>query len=141
MLKVYTDDSLFNKDDFIFDVECAIAVYGYNYNEFAKKVVFTIDHGNLVDKSYFIDRFGFKLYLDELSTTSKALICLEKVGNSKIVNFMEVGSNAGELIGLLDNGSFYMSNRERLRDFLWNVSEPVSIDNIIYSVKELERIL
>lgn len=30
MLKVYTDDSLFNKGDFIFDVECAIAVYGYN---------------------------------------------------------------------------------------------------------------
>lgn len=96
-LIVYTKKSRFSKEDFILDVNSSFRDCGFSGIYFCKRVISCIDGGTYLDDMSFIDRFGYRLYSKFLSTTSKALICLDEFPE-KVVNFCEVGNDVGSFI-------------------------------------------
>lgn len=60
-------------------------------------VIKEVDSGEYLDKMSFIDRLGYKLYTKFLSTSSKALICLNEFSD-RVIDFCEVGDDLGKYI-------------------------------------------
>ena len=96
-LIVYTKKSQFSKEDFILDVNSSFKGCNFSGSDFCKRVVSDIDRGTYLNSTSFIDRFGYKLYSKFLSTTSKALICLDEFPD-RVVNFCEVGNDVDVVI-------------------------------------------
>lgn len=71
-----------------------------------KKFIECIEKGTFNDKDSFIDRFGFKLYLSELSTGCKAALCTLHCKDNKVISLRECGLNARDaIVTLSSNGS------------------------------------
>ena len=98
--------------DFIFVVESYIVYCGIPDNEFCRFVLKDIEKGIYKDKVRFVDRFGDNIQLFDLSTSSKALICISSFPN-KVINGMELGNNCGDCLFKLKSGSVYL-DREKL---------------------------
>ena len=79
----------------------------FSGSDFCKRVVSGIDRGTYLNSTSFIDRFGYKLYSKFLSTTSKALICLDEFPD-RVVNFCEVGNDVGNYILEKTKGRVYI---------------------------------
>ena len=107
MLNIYTNKSIMKNKRFIFDVESLFAISVIEENDFVKSVISGIDKGRYFDSSSFIDRFGRVSLMENLSTTSKSLICVNKYPD-KIINLIEIGSNGGDYLLMLENGSVYI---------------------------------
>lgn len=98
MLKLYFDEAPEDvKGVVIDDVEMCFSKITLKYNEEEKTIVKLIDNGELIDNNSFIDRFGYKLYVSELSTGCKAALCLLNCPD-KIINLKECGLNARDII-------------------------------------------
>ncbi len=106
-LIVYTKKSQFSKEDFILDVNSSFRSCSFSGTDFCKRVISGIDRGTYLDDMSFIDRFGYRLYSKFLSTTSKALICLDEFPE-KVVNFCEAGNNIGNFILEKTDGRVYI---------------------------------
>ncbi|MEE1442296.1 MAG: hypothetical protein UGF43_01550 [Blautia sp.] len=106
-LIVYTKKSQFSKEDFILDVNSSFKGCNFSGSDFCKRVVSGIDRGTYLNSTSFIDRFGYKLYSKFLSTTSKALICLDEFPD-RVVNFCEVGNDVGNYILEKTKGRVYI---------------------------------
>lgn len=77
----------------IMDVEDEFLRLKLKCSDDEKKVVSLIEGGKLLDGKSYIDRFGFKMQTTNLSTGSKAALCV--INNpDKIVNTDECGLNA-----------------------------------------------
>lgn len=50
-----------------------------------KEVIEKIEQGKFNDSQSFIDRFGFKLYMSELSTGCKAALCVLNLPDKQLV--------------------------------------------------------
>ncbi len=99
----------FNKP-FVRDVETIFDMYGIIDTLESRLIIEKIEKGNFLDTTKFIDRFGVCLYLDELSTSSKALLALVAC-KDKILNFNEVGGTARELaMTIFKDGYIYMDD-------------------------------
>lgn len=62
-----------------------------------KEAIYKIEHGKYNDSNSFIDRFGYKLYLSELSTGCKAALCV--INNPDLqINLIECGINDIDVI-------------------------------------------
>ena len=125
MLNIYfkgEDNEIIRKCAIIDDVENEVYVKGIPDNDTAKKLIQKIEKGKYLDNSSFIDRFGYKLYLDSMSTGCKAAMVVV-ANNDKIVDLKECGWNARDEIiknckdgNILieDNGiSYGFSNEEK----------------------------
>lgn len=106
-LIVYTKKSQFSKEDFILDVNSSFRDCSFSGTDFCKRVISGIDKGTYLDSKSFIDRLGYKLYSKFLSTTSKALICLDEFPE-KVVNFCEAGNDVGSFILEKTEGRIYI---------------------------------
>lgn len=62
-----------------------------------RKVIELIEQGKYNDKISYIDRFGFKLHLSEMSNGCKAALCILHNPNKEI-NIAECGLNARDII-------------------------------------------
>lgn len=128
MLKIYLDlEDIPDNVSVVNDVEKEFASLVLECTDKEKELVRIIEKGELLDSTAFIDRFGYKLYLSELSTGCKAALC---VLNSidKVICLDECGLNARDAIVLLcdagailfDNNSITISNKY-LKDSSINV--------------------
>ena len=97
MLTIYVDDVRDDKKAVIRDVERLFAQIKPEGTSIDKKLISYIEQGKYNDKNSFIDRFGFKLHLSELSTGCKAALCVANCPD-KIIDLIECGNNARDII-------------------------------------------
>ena len=104
MLNIYVD-TVPTGLDFIDDVEKGFASLTLSCTDKEKELVNILEGGTLLDSTSFIDRFGYKLYLSELSTGCKAGLCVLNYRDS-VINLVECSLNARDIIiSLCDSGS------------------------------------
>lgn len=104
MLRIYLNDEI-NDSIIVNDVEKQFASITLKCTDKERELVKKIEQGSLVDSTAFIDRFGFKLYLSELSTGCKAALCTLNFQDS-IIDLVECGLNARDIIiSCCDKGS------------------------------------
>lgn len=127
MLVLYTDPAITKHSEFIKDIDPWIQVCGIPKNSFSEKVLSTIEKGTYLDKKSFLDRRGFKLPMEFLSTTSKGLLVIYNVISSKIWNASEIGLNAGNLLISIRDGNVYIPT-DSIRSFAWGGDIDMAID-------------
>lgn len=83
-----------------------------------KEVISKIEQGRYNDENSFIDRFGYKLYMSELSTGCKAALCILNKPEM-MINLAECGINALDVIlTVCKNGNVIMRDRDvTIRDY------------------------
>lgn len=86
------------------DVEKMFRTFKLKCTEKEKEAVRVIEQGELIDAYTFRDRFGVRLYTNQLSTGCKAALCVLNAGDT-VVNLMECGLNARDFIMTLDTGA------------------------------------
>ena len=99
-----------------------------------KIVISKIEQGKYNDDSSFIDRFGYKLYLSELSTGCKAALCVINKPNMQI-NLIECGINALDvIITTCKNGSVIIKERDiTIRDYSEDGKIEVELDGYVFT--------
>mgnify|MGYP004610351703 CR=1 FL=1 len=138
MLYLYTDKGYFNEDEFIFNVDTAITTYGFKINELTRKVIKEIDNADFMSESKVIDRFGNAICISSVSCSSKAVLLVNNLGLSKVVNFSEVCSDVGKLLCDVKDGRIYLKSIKRVAKLLSNFPEDmtVNVNNKNYIVKD-----
>lgn len=94
MLQVY--DAEIEKADIV-DIDAAFSKLEISVDEAVRNIVKAVDLGDVIDGTTFVDRFGVKLYLSELSTGCKAAICVVLMPD-KIIDLQECGLNARDAV-------------------------------------------
>lgn len=106
----------------------------------AESAIFSkIEHGKYNDENSFIDRFGYRLHLSELSTGCKAALCV--LNNPDLqINLMECGINAIDVIlTTCKYGSVIMRERGiTIKDYSETGIIDVELDN--YQFTTVERL-
>lgn len=108
-----------------------------------KEVISKIEQGRYNDDSSFIDRFGYKLYLSELSTGCKAALCVLNKPDLQI-NLIECGINALDVIlTTCKNGLIVMRDRGvTIKDYSEDGKIEVELDGYLFTtVKRLNYYL
>lgn len=124
MISIYTNlDTLPKDKKFIFDADAAILSVEIIGNEFQRRILNKIEHGEYYDSSRFIDRFGISLYYDSMSTGSKALFLIDFYKDSAIINCTECGENALRMLSYINEGNIFIDNR--LNPLPWDIDYPV----------------
>lgn len=98
MLNIYLKDSkeTFNRE-VVSDVEKEFSRIKLKGTEIDKKLIEKIEQGKYENSTSFIDRFGYKLYYDDMSTGCKAALCVVN-SPEKIIDIVECGNNARDII-------------------------------------------
>lgn len=98
MLNIILEDYLEDKHiPIVLDVEKEFAKLKIVGTETDRILIRAIENGEYVDDVSYIDRFGFKLPIDDLSTGCKAALCVENIPN-KVISLLECGNNARDTI-------------------------------------------
>lgn len=98
MLKVYLEEESIDKEkELIMDVEQGFKKLKLKGTPLDKKIIDKIDKAKWNDNHSFIDRYGFKLYMSELSTGCKAALLVSNRTDA-VVNLRECGLNALDII-------------------------------------------
>lgn len=105
MLSIYIDEDKIDCNKLIRDVDTDLGMTEFDYRDDLSSVVKDIDGGELINGKYFIDRFGYKMSISELSTGCKGIM-LSILKPDKIINLKEAGLNARDYaINNLSKGS------------------------------------
>lgn len=106
MLTIYFDgEPLDGMKVIVMDVEEEFKKIKLAGTDLEMKLIEEIDNAKWNDSHSFIDRFGFKLYMSELSTGCKAALLVVNMPEA-IINIRECGLNARDaIISLCPNGN------------------------------------
>jgi hypothetical protein len=93
--------------DIVTDSESAFTLLDFQATEPNKSLVREIDKGELLDRRFFLDRFGVQLYTEMLSTGCKTALLVNNT--NKVIDLLECGANARDAIfANCKNGSIVM---------------------------------
>lgn len=135
MLEIYLEE----QPDMENDIEELFSKVKINDINKIKEVIKLIEKGDLIDGYSFIDRFGYKLFLKELSTGCKAAICVIE-NPDRIINLIECGINARDVIvNKCEYGKVYIpSTGITFCDYKENKKVNIKLDNYAFtSIKRL----
>lgn len=105
MLNVYDAEN--TKADIV-DIDAAFSKLTIPNDAAIGEIIASVDEGVFKGGNTFLDRFGVKLYLSELSTGSKAAICVYCHPN-QIVDLQECGLNARDAVfNYCENGKILL---------------------------------
>ena len=92
-------DGYFDRADksIIVDVEKEFAKLQIRGTDIDKVLIEKIEKGQYNDSISYIDRFGYKLHLDDLSTGCKAALCVINIPD-RVIDLLECGCNARDAI-------------------------------------------
>ena len=131
MLEIYFEDELDNIDKSLIQKDVEQIFWNTkiadtnNINHF----ISSIDLGKYNDTNSFIDRFGTKLPITNLSTGCKAAICVE-LHPDIIIDLLECGLNAvDEIINFCENGKIIIRDTGVTFRYLNNDKCNVKLDN------------
>lgn len=121
----------------ITDIEALFKQIRIKGTEEEKAVISKIEQGKYNDDNSFIDRFGYKLYLSELSTGCKAALCVINKPDMQI-NLIECGINALDVIlSTCKNGSIIMRERGvTIKDYSEDGRIEVELDGYLFTTVE-----
>lgn len=121
-------------DDVIMDVNSFIYKYGIPESPVSLVLLQELENATYLSPTSFIDRDGFKLPLDSLSSGMKALLEIEF--SNRCICGTEIGQNAFELMVLFVNGKVYFDNVER-----FDLPETIDLQNIKVNGKMYNTVL
>lgn len=108
-------------DSIIYDIERQfrlLSIDEMSRSDKVREVIAEVEQGKYEGKSYFIDRFGNKLGIENLSTGCKAAIIMV-CGINKKVSLLECGTNAiVSIFKHVYNGDVIMYSRDSMFDTL-----------------------
>lgn len=92
------------------DVEKEFAQLKLKGTDLDRKLIEKIEQGKYVNSISYLDRFGYKLHYDDMSTGCKAALCVANEVE-KIIDIVECGNNARDIIiALCKNGNILMED-------------------------------
>lgn len=107
MLNIYVDG--IPETEMIMDVEAEFLKVRLSGTREERELISVIEKGEYNDDKSFIDRFGYKLYLSELSTGCKAALCVISFPD-KVINLHECGFNARDtIINYCSRGNIFIN--------------------------------
>lgn len=136
MLNIFID-KVNDTDRLVQDVEKQFDMIKLLGTELDKEIISCIEHGEYYDKNSFIDRFGNKLDISELSTGCKAALCVVNCPHF-IINLIECGLNARDIIiNLCKEGNILLyDNGITIVDYSDGID--VKVDN--YNITSIDRL-
>lgn len=141
MLKIFIDGSCENIPSNIEkDVEKLFLTTKIHGTDKDKKVIEIVEQGRWLNELEFIDRFGYKLPIEDLSTGSKAALCVLN-NPDKVISTKECGANARDIIvSICDNGSIVIDNRDLTFCDYSDGTIDVQVNNYeIFSIDKLNK--
>lgn len=103
-----------------------------------RNCISSIEKGEYYDKNFYIDRFGCKLSMDDMSTGCKAAICVH-LNPEKNISLAECGVNARDfIIKNLSEGSIAIYDDDILVSDINKTPIDVAMDN--YRFKNIDRL-
>lgn len=114
MLKIRMEDDTkeIEESDVIRDVDEAFLKVHLTGTEKEKAAIRLVEQGTYHDQNSYIDRFGYKLHIEEMSTGCKAILVVLNNRN-KWVDTKECGLNAlSALISVCDEGRIILRDTE-----------------------------
>ena len=111
-LKIYVGDYnqeyVTEQENFIYDVDTEFIRLKLQGTELERKALKDIEQGQWLNETAFIDRFGFKLYIEYISTGCKiALTVMNRP--EKIINAVEAGLEVRDfIIKYCKSGAIYL---------------------------------
>lgn len=131
MLNIYLDKYTGN-EDVIHDVNEGILMLDIKDNDKNRELIEAIEHGKYNDNLSYIDRYGYKLSIQNMSNGCKAALCLNN--SNAIIDLRECGENAISLIvGIMRKGSIIMPLRQRDLSALYGDEIDASIGEYRFS--------
>lgn len=107
MLNIYVGEENLPKDkELIMDNEAYFAFVDTSDNSFIRRVLETVEQGSYLSEDSFIDRFGYKLPIDYISSGSQTLLNIYSHPD-KLFYGGEIGMNALEVLMFLKDGNVY----------------------------------
>lgn len=136
MLKLSITESNVDKTSII-DIEALFSQIRLKGTFEEKTVISKIEQGKYNDETSFIDRYGYKLHLSELSTGCKAALCVLNKPNLQI-SLIECGINAIDVIlTICKNGSVIMRERGiTIKDYSEDGKIEVELDGYLFTTVE-----
>lgn len=103
-----------------------------------RKCISSIEKGEYYDKNFYIDRFGCKLSMDDMSTGCKAAICVH-LNPEKNISLMECGTNVRDfIIKNMSKGNIAIYDDDILISSIKGTAIDVVMDN--YRFKDIDRL-
>ena len=137
MLKIFIDE-IPSKENIVIDLEKQFDSIEIKGNELDKELIKEIDQGEYIDNTTFVDRFGNRLYMSELSTGCKAALCVAN-STDEIIDLKECGLNARDtIICACTNGAVIIHNEAITIQDKFNALINVEIDG--YRITSVERL-
>ncbi len=101
MLNIFLKDTNTKLDkEVVTDVEKEFSKLKIKGNLLDRLMIEKIEKGKYNDDNSYIDRFGYKLHYNDMSTGCKAALCVANIPN-KIIDLAECGYNARDIIIIL----------------------------------------
>jgi hypothetical protein len=97
--------------NYVHDANKFFPVVGIPDNEASRVILSNVEKAEYLSTDSFIDRYGYKVYMLGLSTGSKILLEIEN--SDKVINGVELGQNAFEVMIQSISGNVYFDNVDR----------------------------
>lgn len=98
-------------------------------DDFTKMILKEIEKGEILSEYLFKDRFGFGLYVHNLSTGTKAILAA-KYFPEYVINLTEAGRNVLEFVSELGDANIYLN---RVSVNLHKLSNPICLNGVLYN--------
>lgn len=133
MLNIFLD----GKQADITDIEKAFSQLNIKGTALERQLIRRIEKGEYNDENSFIDRFGYKLRYDDMSTGCKAALCVANLPN-KVIDLKECGINARDaIVELCKEGNIIIGNVS-VTVYIEN-KKPVEIQIGLYKFTDIDR--
>lgn len=101
MLNLFLKDTNIKSDkEIVVDVEKEFSKLKIKGTALEQLIIEKIEKGKYNNETSYIDRFGYKLHYNDMSTGCKAALCVANMPN-KVIDLAECGYNARDLIIVL----------------------------------------
>lgn len=136
MLNVFIGNKPDNNIIYVEDINAEFDRLGLTGSAVENSFLYNLERGSFIDGEPFayIDRFGFKLRTDEMSTGCKAAICVLR-RSDKLINLSECGFNAvGMILSWCKTGNIYIPEFNiPFPDYTGNEAVEIQFNNYLFS--------
>lgn len=132
---LFRDEYTGSDKEVLSDIEFAFKKVKLTGNVVERQILQLVEHASYHDKDSFIDRFGYKLHLSELSTGCKAALVVAHFPN-QIVDLIECGFNARDVIISVCKDGFVLLDDDGVTYEQYSDSIDVRVDEYEFSTVE-----
>ena len=141
MLKIFIRDEPYPDGIEIIDnIEAAFVKYKFKNTEFERSILRVIENATIYNTNSFVDRFGNKLPISDLSTGTKAALLINAYPD-KLIDTIECGLNAlSSILSLCKDGNILMHDYQTHLPYVDDVNPMVDACLDQYRFDNLDRL-